>query len=621
MALTFTVEQASGGRGAWFLGRFLYWGQPIKKSLIALRRGKEKVDHFLAIMAWLLVFAGWLALATWLLNNQAALLADPFKLLLFWAKADPLILVFVLSLWFDLWLIYKRSEAKAKLKKINSCLFDEDKPHFKAKKNKRYNVAVAYGAPTLRALEDAYLLANKLKQTEVEVIHLFRALLKVKEIQNLFIRLNVDAQRMIELVDRRLVKPQDQGFKGRTEFSESLQEVLVLAFTDAYERRALSVDVLNLILFFYDHDPLLAEILYDLELDADKIRNTVEWFRVNERLLASYHNFRRAAILKPGTGMNRAYTAIATPTLDHFSHDLTVQAKLGSLDICVGRQKEITAIFEAFEGGHNGVLLVGPVGVGKSAIVDGLAERMVEEDVPAFLKDKRLVQLDVSTLVAGADASQAEGRLLESLNEVSRSGNIILYIDNIENLIGITAGSKESLDLSEVLAETLNRKGLYCLAAATNANYSRYIEGKALGEVMTTVGVKEPEVNEAIQILESKVGALESKYDIYIVYSALEQAVLMANRYLHDKFLPLKAINLLEKAALIAAKNVKNNPDECFCSREEVAGAISDLTGVPTSKITASEGQKLLNLEKEIHERLVDQEEAVNANAHVISIG
>jgi ATP-dependent Clp protease ATP-binding subunit ClpC len=221
--------------------------------------------------------------------------------------------------------------------------------------------------------------------------------------------------------------------------------------------------------------------------------------------------------------------------------------------------------------------------------------------------------LDVSALVSGADASGAEGRLLTCLNEISRSGNIILYIDNIENLIGISAGSRESLDLSEVLVEALGRKNLYCLAAATTENYAHYIEGKALGDMMTTIGVKEPETNEAIQMLESKVGFLEDKYDVYIVYSAIEQAVLMSGRYIHDKFLPLKAFNLLEKAALITAKNAKNNPDACFCSREEVAAAISEMTGILVSKVTVSEGQKLLNLETEIHQRLVDQEEAVTA--------
>lgn len=617
--ITFAIEQESGGRGAWFLGRFLYLKLPLRRGLIAMRRGQEKVEKILAFIAWIFIFAGWLAFIIWLYLNYQEIIDNPFRLLTFWAKYHPLLLVFFFSLWFDLLVVYKRSEDRAKKKKINHRLFisDEEKKEKKTRRlgPKRYNVGQAFSDSTLRSLEDAYLLARRLKQANLEIIHLFRVLLKDRDIQNLFVRLNVDAKKLVEMVDRRLVRPQDEPGVRRPEISTQLQEVLILSFVDACWRRRPSIDALNIILFFCEADPVLAEILYELEIDKDKIINTVEWFRVNERLLESYHNYRRLAILKPGTGMNRAYTAIATPSLDHYSRDLTVKAKLGDLDICVGRQKEITSIFESFIGGHNGVLLVGPNGVGKSAIIDGLAQLMVEERVPEFLKDKRLVQLDVSGIVAGGSAAEAEGRLLDCLNEISRSGNIILYIDNIENLIGISAGSRESLDLSEVLAEALSHRSLFCLGAASAENYARYIEGKNLGEVMTTIGIKEPGNNEAIQILESKVGFLENKYDVYIVYSAIEQAVSLSQKYLHEQFLPLKAFNLLEKAALIAAKKAKNNPEQCFCSKDEVAEAISEMTGILASKVTASESQKLLNLEKEIHGRLVDQEEAVSAVA------
>ncbi|MFA5184220.1 MAG: ATP-dependent Clp protease ATP-binding subunit [Patescibacteria group bacterium] len=612
--IIFTEEQDEGGRGAWFSGRFLFWRADIRRSIIALERLRGKINRAAAVFAWLLIFAGWLAFGAWLFANQSSLAANPLSLLFFWKKFDPLVLIFLLSLWLDLFMIYRRSEGRASAKKINYRLFrtDEKRP---ARRTKRYNVAAAYSTAAFRAIEDAYLLARKLNQSEVRVIHLFRVLLKSKEIQNLFIRLNVDAKRLVEMIDRHLVKPQDAPHRGRVDLAPPLQEALTLAFIDAFNLKQASVDVLNMVLFCYEKDPVLAEVLYELEIDQDKIRNSVVWFRVNRRLVDRYHNYRRLAILKPGNNMNRAYTAIATPTLDHFSHDLTVSAKYGSLDICVGRDKEISAIFEALSGGHNGVLLVGPVGVGKSAIVGGLAQLMVEENVPEFLKDKRLVELDIPRLVAGADASQAEGRLLSAISEASRSGNIILYLDNIENIIGISSGNQESLDLSEVLAEAVGRRHIFCLGAVTTENYARYVENKSIGNVFTTIGIEEPELNQAIQVLESKVGVLEAKYDIYFVYSALEQAVLMSSRYLHEKALPLKAINLLEKAAIITAKQAKNNPEQCFCDQAAVAAAISDLTGIPVSKITVSEREKLLNLEAEIHRRLIDQTEAVSAVA------
>ncbi|MFA5024534.1 MAG: ATP-dependent Clp protease ATP-binding subunit [Patescibacteria group bacterium] len=608
--IVFTTEQTTGGSGAWFLGRFLYWGKNFKKSVINLERNREKIEQLLTWLTWLIIFAGWAALIVWFYLNRESFSATPLKILFFWKKRDILVVIFLASLWFDLFLFYKNSQARAALKKINYRLFDEKK---KSRGSKKYSVAVAYNMTACKIVEDAYLFANKLRQTQVGVIHLFRVMLKNKEIQNLFIRLNVDAKKLITLVDHHLVKPQDADFTGRSELSPALQELLILAFVDAYGAGQASVDILNIISFCAEKDERLTEILDELEIDRDKIKNTVAWFRVNRRLIEGYKAYRRSALLKPGTAMNRSYTAIATPTLDHFSHDLTVGAKNGALDICIGRQKEINSIFEALTGGHHGVLLVGQTGVGKSAIVNGLAQLMVEERVPEFLKDKRLVELDVSRLVAGANPAQAEERLLASISEVNRSGNIILYIDNIENLIGISAGTKESLDLSEVLAEALSRRNLFCLASATSDNYARFIENKALGDVMNAIGIKEPELNETIQILESKVGFLEAKYDIYVVYSALEQAVIMSQKYLHDKILPLKAINLLEKATLITGKACRNNPEKCFCSQEEVGLAIAEMTGIPASKVTISESQKLLNLEAEIHKRLIDQEEAVKA--------
>ncbi len=613
--LTFTDDQNSGGRGAWFLGRFLFWGTPPRRSVISLERTRKKIDRLAIFFVWLMVFAGWGAFGYWVYNNQAGLMLRPQDIIYFWKKFDPLVFIFIFSLWFDLFLIYRHSQARAALKKINYRFFKRTGAGGKVRGAKKYDVTSSYSQVARRALEDAYLLAVKLGQGQVEVMHLFRVLLQEKDIQNLFIRLDVDAKKLVELIDHNLVRPQAAKTGGRTILSAALQEVLVAAFIDAYELRQDSVDTLNVISFCYDREPELAEILYELEVDKDKIDNTVAWFRVNSRMRENYRSYRRLAGFKPGSNMNRAYTAIATPTLDHFSHDLTIEAKMGGLDICVGRDQEINSIFEAFTGGHNGVLLVGPVGVGKSTVIGGLAQLMVAENVPEFLKDKRLVELDASRLVAGADPAIAEERLLECINEISRSKNIILYIDNIENLIGITAGSQESLDVSEVLAEAIARKNLFCLASATTENYARHIEGKAIGNILTTIAIKEPETNAAIQILESKVGYLEAKYDAYIVYSAIEQAVVMSTRYLHDKFLPLKAIDLLEKAAILTSRKDENGKSSAFCGHEEVARAVSEITGIPVSKVTAIESQKLLNLENEIHQRLVDQVEAVSAVA------
>ncbi|MFA7087839.1 MAG: ATP-dependent Clp protease ATP-binding subunit [Patescibacteria group bacterium] len=615
--IEFIEEQSRGGRGTWFLGRFLYWGKGFRRSVISLERAKKRIDFLFSVLSWIVVFGGWLSFGFWIFTQQEILLKYPIKLLFFWRAPNPLILFFLISLWFDFFLIYKSSQKKASLKKINRHFFDfgDDKKIKKKFINKKYDISAAYSAEAARAVEDAFLLANKLRQNEVRIIHLFRVLLRNKKIQNLFIRLDAGSERLVELVDHHLIDPGLSDSKNKVAISPAFQEVLVLAFIDACIARQDSVDVLNIISFCCDRDPILTEILYELEIDKEKIINAVAWFRINRRLIDNYQNYRRLAFLKPGNNMNRSYTAIATPTLDHFSHDLTIRAKNGVMDICIGRKKEISSIFESFAGGSSGVILVGSPGVGKSAIIDGLAQLMVEESVPEIFKDKRLIELDVSRLLSGANPSEAQERLLLSLNEASRSGNVVLYIDNIENLIGISAGGEESLDISEVLAEAIGRRNIYCIASATKENYSRYIENKAIGNAMAKINIEEPEKNDTIQILESRVGFLESKYNIYIVYSALEKAVEMSSRYLHDKFLPLKAIDLLEKAAIITANKAKNNPEDIFCGQESVSLAISEMTGIPVSKVSVSEREKLLNLESEIHKRLIGQEEAVKAVA------
>ena len=208
--------------------------------------------------------------------------------------------------------------------------------------------------------------------------------------------------------------------------------------------------------------------------------------------------------------MNRAMTAIATPVLDALSQDMTLLAQGGYLMPCINREKEFEAIFNTMASGQRrSVLLVGNPGVGKNTIMEGLAQRMVEENIPESLQDKRLVSLSLAKLVSGADATSSQQRLMLVINEIRRSGNIILYIGDIHNMIGITAGRKGSMDLADVLSQALSHNNVICLASTTPAYYQRYIESKSsLDNVFDKVDVDEVEGDIAIQILESKAGTI-----------------------------------------------------------------------------------------------------------------
>lgn len=595
------------GHGVWWRGRFLYWCHSLTRSTIALVAWQRRVDRSLNVLVLVVAVLGWLALVAWFFLNRETFLTAPLDVLLFWENKHPLILVFFLSLWFDLFWIYRRSEELVAKKKIDHKLWRAE-----TSSEQSYHNSSLYSSLAMETvLANAFLIAAKLKQKEVSIMHFFRALLRDGQVQNVFIRLGVDASVLVDTIDRHLTGA--PGEDRRPNISEALNEVLILATVDSIARHQDSAEPLNALAFCYRHNPLLADILYDLEIDASKIDNTCEWFHINRRLLANYQSYRSSAALKPGSGMDRAYTAVATPTLDHFSHDMTMAAKHGYLDLCIGRQAEITSIFEIMESGQAGVLLVGSSGVGKATIVNGIAQLMVEESVPKFLQDKRLVEIDVSRLVSGASPAEAEERLLACINEAAHAGNIVLYVANIENLVGISAGGEDSLDLSEVLAESLGRRQILCIATISKDNYARVLEGKALGEVMTTVGVKEPEINKAIQMLESKIAQLEGKYQVFITYNAIEEAVTLSSRYIHDKFLPDKALILLQKAVITAHKKKSAKDKHISCAKEDVATAISEMTGIPMQKLTENESQKLLSLEDIIHQRMIGQEEAVSA--------
>ncbi len=612
----FEYNEKVKSSGLWFLGRFLYFRLTLKRSLIAMEKTLLWINKIINFSCFSIAALGWLALAWFFYEQRAIILNNPLNLLRPENYQHPLMLLFLLTLVFDLFLYYRVSVSEAEKIKINynKLKIDEVDGYFKNKTP--WNMANTLDTESKNVLAEAYILASKLKQPEVNPRHLFRALLKTKKIQALFIRLGVDVALLVEKLDKHLAD--DEIAIKSPKISDSLKEIIILAGIKAYQRKQTATNVLDLTWPCYAHDNVLAEILYDLEVDENKLKNVVEWFKVNEELIKNYKAYHQAAILKPGAAMNRSYTAIATPILDHFSNDLTLVARSGQLELCMDRTKEFTAIFDAYTSGQAGVLLVGPTGVGKRTIIEGLAQLMVKEEVPKFLQDKRLVELDLATLIAGASASEAQERLLVCLTEINRAGNIVLYIPDVERLMGISSGGEESFELVEVLVGAINRQALFCLTTATTENYSKFIEGTSLGEAVTTVSVTEPSFNQTIQILESKASNLEARYGIYLTYGALEKTVLMSNKYLRDVSTPLKAINLLQKAVIISNKAARNNPDRVICSGEEVAVAIEELTGIPANKVSEDEGKKLLNLEVNIHERMVGQEEAVKAVASAL---
>ncbi len=600
---------AGMGIGAFLGGAFYYWGPKINSAVIKLRRFRKRADLIINFFSLLIGLLGVLALGWRLWQEAPRGLEDLF----FWRHKHWLILFFWVSLVFDMFVFYRLSEEEAAKQKINKIKSNGDKiielPNNwqGLKKYKRIiDVSAGFSDEALGAVEEAYMLARQLKQGEAKIMHLFFVLFKDRAVLAFFSRLSADAVKLIRKIKEQIMKI-FSGEKG--ELSVEVKKILIEAYLNAYLAGENKVKPLHFILPSFLNDSVLAEILYEFEIDKDKITNAIAWFRIDDKMIEEYRIYRKMSRFKPASTMDRAYTAVATPVLNHFAYDLTIAAKWARLEYCVAREKEIKDIFEEFLSGHTGVLLTGEVGIGKNTIIEGIAQLMAEENVPRIFKDKRLVKLDISRLISGASAADAQGRLIAIIDEVIRAGNIILYVQNIENMIGITSGGEESLDLSEVLVAAIERRNIFCLATATSQNYVNYVEDSPLGNAFVNVKVKEPAGNQAIQIVASKIGRLEARYKAFFSYNAIENAIDLTSKYVHDKFLPAKAVEILE---LVAVKVAESRGEGAIVGKDDVAEAVSEQTGIPIAKITEKESDVLLNLEDSIHERMIDQEEAVN---------
>lgn len=607
------------GLGAFYKGKFLYWGERPDLKIIEIKRFKKRLNRIINFISFFIGLLGLLALSVWVYGNTF----KSIESLSFWEQKHILLFIFWLSVIADMFIIYRLSLEKLTLIKIKRDDYEERKkiislPNnwdelLKDKKKIGVDIKESFEENAISIIEKAYELALKLNNSKVEPGHLIFSCLDDKKVLALFSRLSIDLNLLLPKLRNHLlaIAKKNESIKNKLDFSNNFKEVLIKSYKECYDYGQDRVEAINFILPCLKKDNDLYEIFYDVGIDYDKIQNCITWFNINKKQIENFKRFKKMAAYKPSTNMDRAYTAMATPILNHFSSDLTLASKWGRLEFCVDRQKEIDNILQYLEAGRNGIILVGYPGVGKKSIINGIAELMVKEDVPKILYDKRILKLDIPRLLSGAQPEESQKRLLVILDEIARAGNIVLYIENIETITGIAAGDKGSLDLSEVLANALEKYNIFCLASATIENYAKYIEKNALGQVFAKLEIKEPTINEAIQIVESKVGYFEAKNKIYCTYNAIEEAVKISDKYIHSKFLPQKAIEILESVAVKISKRENNK----IITPADVKEVASEILNIPLTEVGENESEKLLNLEAIIHERMVDQEEAVSAVA------
>lgn len=441
---------------------------------------------------------------------------------------------------------------------------------------------------------------------EPDAAHLLAASLSHESARFIFGRLGIRSQILRDTLER-------VTRSGR--FTPvSIPEIVAAAYVTSYRERRAAIDVGYLIATISRLDTLSREVLYSLQVSSRDVENVLAWYVNEERFRSSWQHITVRARLRPRNHLDRAMTAIATPTLDHFSTDYTELAQWGQLLPAVSREEILKAVLRVINAGTS-VLLVGNPGVGKGGVLEDLAERMVANDVPQALQDKRLVSVSLSKLVGGITPAEAEGRLLTLLDEAQRAGNVVVVFEEIQGLLGITSGHEGSIDLGAVLASSLSRSGLLSIATTTPEAFRRSVETSALGQSFERVLIEEPSVDECIRMLELRVGFVEYQYRVYYSYRAIVQLVDLSARFIHDRALPKKALALLDELALFVRER---KGEQSVILAADVDAFMAMKFNIPVATVTDDESSKLLSLEARLHERVVGQDEAIREVANAI---
>jgi len=523
-----------------------------------------------------------------------------------------------------------------------------------------------------KAIEIANDIANDFGHNYIGTEHLLYGLAKegtgvaskVLENQNITPeKIEAEIEELIGSVPK-MQEDSTIGFTPRT------KRVIENAFREARKLGSEFIGTEHILVgIMLEGDSIAVRIMMDLNVNPQKLYNEiVKVINEDEQIEGSKSSD------KKNIG---SYNS--TNTLNQFGTDLTKKAREGKLDPVIGRNDEIERVIQILSRRtKNNPCLIGEPGVGKTAVVEGLAEKIVAEDVPEMLKNKRVVSVDISSMVAGAKyRGDFEERIKKSLNEVKKAGDVILFIDEIHTIVG--AGSAEgAVDAANILKPLLARGEIKVIGATTLNEYRKYIEkDSALERRFSPVNLQEPTQEDTIKILKGLRDKYEAHHNVEITDEAIDAAVSLSVRYINDRFLPDKAIDLIdeassrvkmrtytrpdnlkdleekiaelekekdesikvqdfEKAASLRDKERiakeklekekqkwenKNNRSVTTLTKEDIADVISSWTKIPVKKLTQDENEKLKHLEEELHKRVIGQKEAVEAVSKAIRRG
>ena len=532
----------------------------------------------------------------------------------------------------------------------------------------------SYTVKAKKALDIANRMSRSLKHNYIGTEHLLIGLLKEGTgVAALVLSENgVDLEKVLELIEELIAPNSDIALLEREGYSPRSRRVLECAQKEAERFSSDQVGT----------EHILLSMLKENECAASRLLNTlgvnIQKLYVDTLIaMGEDPNKFRDEFQNGRNGKKKR--AEGTPTLDQYSRDLTQIAKEGGLDPVVGREEEIARVIQIISRrSKNNPCLIGEPGVGKTAIMEGIAQRIISGMVPQTVADKRLVALDLSGIVAGSKyRGEFEERIKKIIQEVTKAGNVLLFIDELHTIIG-AGGAEGAIDASNILKPALARGEIQIIGATTIEEYRKYIEkDAALERRFQPVTVEEPTEDGAIEILMGLRGKYETHHKVKITDEAVKAAVQLSARYINDRFLPDKAIDLMDEAAakvrlgsysntqevidlqmrvkeleeeleaslsnmdLEAAKAAKAEKESVEQNIEklkkryqkslqrkvptvgenEIADVVSGWTKIPVKKLTEGEAQRLRKLEATLHKRVIGQEDAVTAVAKAVRRG
>ena len=532
-------------------------------------------------------------------------------------------------------------------------------------------MAERYTSQAKEAIRCAEMAAGELSQNYVGTEHILLGL--VQEGSGVAARIlennGITEEKILNLIDQLIVSNYNVALEGKQNYSPLAIGVLQSAYREATRYKSALIGTEHILIAIIKDSACIAhKLLLTMNINIQKIY--MEILSAMGEDTERRDNYEKKSN-KSGT--------LSTPTLDKYSRDLTDLAREGRLDPVIGRDNETNRVMQILSRRtKNNPVLIGEPGVGKTAVVEGLAERIVSKEVPDTLLDKRLVTLDLPAMIAGSKyRGEFEERIKKVINEVLNAGNVLLFLDELHTIIG-AGGAEGAVDASNILKPLLARGELQLIGATTVDEYRKHIEkDSALERRFQPIMVEEPSLEDATKILLGLKHKYEEHHAVSITDRAVESAVKLSKRYISDRFLPDKAIDLVDEAASKTRisnymepekiKEIKAEIDKMEKEKEDAVGAeeferageikekqerlkekqdkirekwiedkknrklvvdedeIADVvalwTKIPVKKITENDSQRLNNLEKVLHERVVGQDEAVSAVARAIRRG